>query len=755
MHEEDDARPRRCLVGFVRFAGFVGFVCFVGFVLPACSRPSRDTPDAEPTFTRDVAPIVYKECATCHRPGEAAPFPLLTYADLKGRARQIAEVTESRFMPPWMPEPGHGAFVGERRLTDAQIATLQRWVERGAPEGDAGDLPAMPEWPAGWQLGTPDLTISMPAPVTAPADGPDLFRTVILPLPTDRVRYVRAVEFRPGNPRAVHHAMVRLVRDPQTTAGDPGSGSRTAAGGMRIVESTSMLAEGDIASPDGHVIGWAPGYSPTEAPRGMAWRLEPGTSAAIELHLQPTGKPEDVQASVGLFFTDEAPLHAPFGLQLGSYTIDIPPGDASYVVEDRYELPVDVELHAIYPHAHYLGKDIRAFATLPDGTEHSLIWIKDWDFNWQNAYRYRTPLRLPRGTIVRMRYTYDNSAANPRNPSSPPVRVRYGGQSSNEMGNLWMQVVAAPSDLARLREDYAQKSAQRQIAGYEQLAAEQPESAGVRRALGAAYLRVGRMADALKVLEASVRLEPGDATAHYNLAHAFAAAKRPADALRHFREAARLAPSFAEAHNNAGALLRQAGQALEAERAFRAAIAAAPEYAAAHNNLGAVRRARGDARGAIAALQDAVRLDPGFADAHFNLALAYQDVGDRPAATRHLRRVIELQPGNAQALNALAWLFATAPDATPTTVAESVRLAERAADLTGGRDASALDTLAAAYAAAGDLPVAIGAAERALQVAQASGETALAAGIARRLALYKQRERKGVRHHLNDRFNGA
>ena len=416
----------------------VPFVLFV--VVQGCSRTPADAPPAEPTFARDIAPIVYRECASCHRPGEAAPFPLLTYADVKGRARQIAEVTESRFMPPWMPEPGHGEFVGERRLTATEIQTIARWVERGAPEGDAAALPPMPAFPDGWQLGAPDLTVAMPAPITAPAEGADVFRTIVVPLPLDRVRYVRAVEFRPGNPRAVHHAMVRLMRNAEPERG------------ARVIESDSMLVEGDIASPDGHVIGWAPGYSPTEAPRGLAWRLEPGTAAAIELHLQATGKPERIQASVGLFFTDETPRQTPFGLQLGSYTIDIPPGEREYVVEDRYELPVDVDLYAIYPHAHYLGRDIRAFATLPDGTEHSLIWIRDWDFNWQSAYRYRTPLRLPRGTILRMRYTYDNSAANPRNPSSPPVRVRYGGQSANEMGNLWMQVVPAAGDMAALRE---------------------------------------------------------------------------------------------------------------------------------------------------------------------------------------------------------------------------------------------------------------------------------------------------------------
>ena len=683
---------------------------------------------------------MYANCATCHRPGEAAPFSLLSYSDVKGRARQIAEVTATRYMPPWPPEPGHGEFQGERRLSDGQIATIKRWVEAGAPEGNARDLPPAPTFPGGgWQLGTPDLVVAMPEPVEIPAEGVDVFRTVIVPVSLDGPKYVRAVEFRPGNPRSVHHAMVRLVREPGSGIRSPQSGSRTADSGSRVLVSEGMLgAEEDIASPDGHVIGWAPGYSPNVAPPGMAWRLEAGTSVAIELHAQTTGKPEQVQSSVGLYFTNDAPTVTPFGLQLGSYTIDIPAGAQDYTIEDRYELPVDVDLHAIYPHAHYLGKDLRAVATLPDGSERPLIWIKDWDFNWQNAYRYRTPVRLPRGTIVRMRYTYDNSATNPRNPSNPPRRVSYGGQSTDEMGNLWMQVVPAPQDLAALREDYARKSAQREIEGYERLAKDRPSQAGVRRALGAAYLRANRLPDAVRTLEEAVRLEPRDATAHYNLAHALAASNRAGEAVDHFRDAARLQPSFAEAHNNLGALLRQGGHLGPAESAFRAAIRARPDFALAHNNLGSLLRMRGDRAGAFAALQEAVRLDPAYADAHYNLGLLYFDSEDRAAATRHLRRTIELQPDNPQGYNALAWLLATAPDRTPTGVSEAVTLAQRAATLTQGKDASMLDTLGAAYAAAGDFGRAAAAAERALQVAKATGQPGLAEQIARRLATYRR-----------------
>lgn len=708
--------PKACLVA----AALLG---------ASCSRQPPSAPPAEPTFTRDVAPIVHAHCAPCHRPGEAGPFPLLTYADVKRRARDVADVTARRYMPPWMPEPGHGDFIGERRLTDVQIATLQRWVERGAPEGDARDLPTPPAFPRGWQLGEPDLVVTMPAAIDVPAEGVDRFRTIIVPVRIDSSKYVRAVEFRPGNPRVVHHAMIRLVRPGSSTAGS------------RIIETEGMVAtEEDIVSPEGHVLGWAPGYSPTVVPSGMAWQLDSGAALAIELHLQPTGKPEQVQSAVGLFFTNEAPTRTPVGLQLGAYTIDIPPGARDYVVEDRYELPVDVTLHAIYPHAHYLGKDIRAFATLPDGTERSLIWIRDWDFSWQNAYRYESPIRLPRGTILRMRYTYDNSAQNPRNPSNPPKRVRYGGQSVDEMANLWMQVEPAHAgDLAALRADYERKSAERRVAGFELMVREQPRNAALRRALGATYLQLGRTAAALESLREAVRLAPLDETARYNLGHALAANGEIGQATAQFREAARLRPSFAEAHNNLGALLRQSGDIPGAERAFRAALAAAPDHAAAHNNLGSLRRLQGDLRGAIGMLEKAIRLDPDYGDAHLNLGIAYQEATDRPAATRHLRRAIELQPSNPIGYNALAWLLATAPDRTASSAAEAVMLAERAATLTGGRDASVLDTLAAAFAAAGDRGRAAATAERALQVATAAGQRALAAQIQRRLETYRVR----------------
>src|SRR4051812_18526375 len=350
------------------------------------------------TFTKDIASIVWSRCATCHRPGEIGPFNLLTYDDVQRRATQIAEVTRRRVMPPWKPEPGKGEFQNERRLTDRELQMLQAWVADGAPEGAASDLPARPTWTAGWQLGTPDLVVSMAESYTARADGADVFRTFVIPIPTTAPRYVRALELRPGNARVVHHANLGVDRtrsSRQLDSRDPEPGY---TGSM----------ERDARYPEGQLLGWTPGQAAHPVPDGTQWRLEPGSDLVVQLHLQPRGKTERVRIEVAFFFTSVPPTRSPVGLRLGSETIDIPPGAADYVVTDRYELPVDVQVLAVQPHAHNLARRMEAKAQLPDGSIRWLIGIDDWDFRWQDVYRYAAPFELPKGATISIRYTYDN-----------------------------------------------------------------------------------------------------------------------------------------------------------------------------------------------------------------------------------------------------------------------------------------------------------------------------------------------------------
>lgn len=589
-----------------------------GLVLVALQAGGVAAQEAEPalTFNRDIAPLVFEHCSGCHRPGEVGPFNLLTYDDLRRRGRQVVEVTSIRFMPPWLPAPGHGTFAGERRLTDAQIDMLRRWVEQGAVEGDPADLPPTPEWTDGWYLGEPDLTVRMTEPYTLRADGPDVFRNFVVPLPVDGTKYVRGVEFQPQNPRIVHHAIMRV---------DRGTARRRPVDRALESDNESMtLAEGE--SPDGQFIGWAPGKIPSLGPEDLAWRLDEGTDLILELHMLPSGKPEEIQSEIGFYFADEPPSRTPYGLQLGSYAIDIPPGETDYLIEDTYTLPVDVDVHSVYPHAHYLGKTVRAHATLPDGTTRWLIDIPQWDFNWQDQYRYAEPIFLPAGTSVTMELTYDNSAENIQNRNDPPVRVRYGGRSSDEMGNLWLQLVPrTPGDLAVLRRDVERDQTRRYIDGDELWLRYEPNNANVHGSLAASYLKVGRVNGALVHLREAIRLGLDDAFIRYNLGTALATKRDFVEATVHYREAVRLDPDYAEAHNNLGVTLQAQGLPDDAAEHYGRAVAIQDDYPEAHNNLGVIRREQGRLDEAIAHFRRAVELRPSYGMARANLASTVEE----------------------------------------------------------------------------------------------------------------------------------
>ena len=453
-----------------------------------------------PVFTRHIAPIVFQNCSLCHRPGEAAPFSLLTYRDVAKRARQIAEVTSSRYMPPWLPDPAANHFEGERILTETEIETIGRWVEQGAPEGDPAAMPESPQFVDGWQLGEPDLVVTMGEAFNLPADGEDIYRNFVIPIPLDRGRYVRAMELRPGNLRVVHHAFMlidttresRRLDQMDSEPGYPGMDTGSGA-----------------ASPSGHFISWQPGKQASFSPPGMSWRLARGADLVLQLHMQTTGKPEAVQPSVGFYFTDEPPKREPYKMVLRSTEIDIPAGAGDYAVGASYRLPVDVHVLGVIPHAHYLGKRLQGYATLPDGKRHWLMKIDDWDFNWQGDYRYRDPVFLPKGTVISQHFTYDNTAENPRNPNNPPKRVTYGLQTTDEMGELWLQLLPSSSkDYAILNRDYGRFSLEASIKFYQARIASDPQSASDHTKLGKAQFALGRLQEALASIARSIELGP-------------------------------------------------------------------------------------------------------------------------------------------------------------------------------------------------------------------------------------------------------
>ena len=576
-----------------------------------CSRPSATVePLANLTFNKDIAPILYEHCVSCHRPGQVGPFSLIEYETVKQHARQIVEVVNKRLMPPWLPEAGYGEFLGERRLSSDDIRRIEQWVNEGATEGDVADRPPPPSAVDGWQLGRPDLVVELKDAYTLPASGPDVFRNFVLPVELVTTRYVRGMEIRPGNRSVVHHASLVVDRtraSRRLDEADPQPGYE------------GMFAEG-ATNPDSRALGWTPGMTPVLEPPDMAWRLYRGSDLVLQLHMIRSGKPETIRPSVGLYFSTEPPTRPTIDFKLGSKTIDIPPGKSDYLVEDKYVLPVDVDVWTAYPHAHYLARDVRAFATLPDGSTKPLIWIKDWNFKWQDQYRYVRPVSLPTGTVLTMRYTYDNSEENPRNPSHPPRRVVFGPQSSDEMGDLWLRFAPRNvGDAATLARSYVTNELAKLIAMSELAIRMRPGEASAYNELGVRYAEAGKFEDAVRQLREAVRLKKQYAEAHNNLATSLQSIGRNEEALTHFQEAVRLAPNDDRIQLGFAGALDAAGRSTEAMRHYERAIALNNDSAEAHNNLGALLASQGLVDQARKHFQDALAIRPEYTDALSNM----------------------------------------------------------------------------------------------------------------------------------------
>ncbi len=554
------------------------------------------------TFTHDIAPILRQNCVSCHRAGGSGPFPLFSYEDAKKHARQIAAVTRSRFMPPWLPEPGYGDFEGERRLTGAQIEAIGDWVKAGEPQGGESKAPEPPAAPKDWELGTPDLILKASRPFSLPADGPDVFWNFVFSPRLTSPRYVKAIEIRPGGRRLIHHANLLIDRTnaARKLEKKPGAGF----GGMDFDLQYSVF------DPPGHFLFWKPGSPPYMEPDGFSWQLQPGNDLVLNAHMQPSGKPENVQPSVGLYFTDKPPTQFPVLIQLEhDGALDIPPGARDFIISDDFRLPVGVDVLAVYAHAHYLGKLLEGYATLPDGKRQWLIRIPDWDPNWQAVYRYRKPVFLPAGTVISMRYHYDNSAANPRNPNQPPRRVRAGNNATDEMGHLWLQVLShdhadrrreleealMQHRIDKYPDDYAswldlgelklsRLDTQGALTALETAVRVDPKQSQSHNMLGAALVRVGRTQEAIHEFETSLRLDSGNVNARYNLVFALVKAGEFASAEKNLAQVAAAFPKDARLHNLWGELLSQQGRYPEAIAQFDQALALDPKLEAARSN---------------------------------------------------------------------------------------------------------------------------------------------------------------------------
>jgi tetratricopeptide (TPR) repeat protein len=663
------------------FRGLAAALLLLALATPAIAQ------DARLSFARDIAPLVARHCIACHDEGGDAPFSLHTAGDVRARAATVAAVVRTRYMPPWKPAPGYGEFHGERRLSDVELARIVDWAASGA----ALDVPAETAVAPPARGATPraDAIVQLPA-YRLRADGPDVFRNFVVPVPTSGARFVRGLEFRQSG-RAVHHANIRVDRtraSRQLDDADPEPGYE----GL-------ILRSADF--PDGHFLGWTPGQLGPVLSDDLAWPLAAGSDLVVQLHLRPTGRVEEVAPIIGLYFTDQPPARRSVMLRVGRQTLNIPAGARDHRVEDTFVLPVDADIRAVQPHAHFRAREVEAWAALPDGKRRELLRITDWDARWQDRYRYRAPVRLPAGTRIVARYTLDNSADNPRNPVQPPAAAEWGWRTSDEMADVWFQLVAA---------DEAERPALQREARARMLAED---------ALGCEQL---------------LRRDPGHIALRNDTALIYMALGRPAEALTHFEFVRQHQPDSAPAWFNEGVALEALGRPGDAEARYREALRRQPEYSAALNNLGALAMRAGRTEPARAALELAVKADAANGEARANLGMLLMASGDPDRAVREVDEALRVEPDLVGSLTPFAWLLAAHPSGSARRPAAALTLATRIVDATHRRNPDALDVLAAAYAAQGDFATATRLVTEALAGTNASNADAMRA----RLALYRE-----------------
>ncbi|HEX8028498.1 MAG TPA: tetratricopeptide repeat protein, partial [Vicinamibacterales bacterium] len=528
------------------------------------------------------------------------------------------------------------------------------------------------------------------------ADGPDVFRNFVVAIPGDAAGYVRGMQFRPGSP-GVHHANIRVDR---TTASRQLDDADPAPGYEGVIARTADY-------PDGQFLGWTPGQLAPTLADDAAWRIQGGSDLVVQLHLRPTGRIETIAPTIGFFLGTRAPSRTPTMIRLGRQDLDIPANASGHTVSDTFTLPVAVDLRAVQPHAHYRARSLQAWAIRSDGARTPLLRIDDWDVNWQDRYTFAKPMRLEAGTTLRVDYTFDNSVGNPRNPDRPPQRSRWGWRSSDEMADLWLQVVAdSDADRTRLGSAVERKMLAADAVGTEVLLAREPNHVNLRNDAAGIYLALGRPGDALRHFEAVRTLLPGSAPAQFNVGVALEALGRLDEALTRYTDALTIDSRYSAAYNNSGGVLLRQGQLASARSAFEHAITA----------------------------------DSANADAYANLGLVMIGAGQSDAALAQLQKALELKPALLTGLVPHVWLLCANADASARRPEEGRSLAERMARETFNQDAASLDALAMCQAAMGSFAEAIATATAA-DPAVPRGATELRDGIRRRLALYRAGQR--------------
>ena len=426
----------------VRYSAVFGFALAGAFVLASGSAAAQMPPPSAPTFSKDVAPVLYKHCTTCHRPGEIAPMSLLTYEQARPWARAIRDNVRTGSMPPWHADAAHGKWSNDRSLTQAEKDILTKWVDAGAPEGNKRDLPKSPEYAQGWQIGEPDAIVTMEKEYSVPATGEIPYQYFEMQTNFAEGKWVQALEVRPGNRSVVHHILV-YARTPETVRRTPAFRMQNPPGPLsptQMKEFEMAKANPELAikmrqesSRRGNLIAQiAPGTNATVFAPGSAMHLPAGTVLTFQVHYTTNGAAAADRSSIGFKFAKEAPAREVYATAMMNPRFMIPPGAANHPVEAKMEFLEDVTIYSLAPHTHLRGKTWEYTLTYPDGRSDVILSVPRYDFNWQTDYVFATPLRVPKGATLKSVAHYDNSKENKANPDATQP-VYWGDQTWEEM----------------------------------------------------------------------------------------------------------------------------------------------------------------------------------------------------------------------------------------------------------------------------------------------------------------------------------
>jgi hypothetical protein len=433
-------RVTRGVASIAALAG-IGFWMSTSVVVGVVAAPQAPAPAGnQPTFSRDVAPILYAKCVSCHRPGEVAPMSLINYREVRPWAKAIREKVATRAMPPWHADTKYGKFRNDLSLPPREIDTLMRWVDAGAPEGNPAEMPKLPAFPEGWQIGAPDHVFEMQAEYEIPARGTIDYQYFEVPTNFTEDRWMQAGEVRPGDRALVHHIIV-YVRDPKPN-------TRPTVMNVRPILATPQATQAPAAprqapavsrtegrppgGGDAMLVNWAVGEDAPVFSAGNAKRIPAGATLIFQVHYTTNGTPGRDRSRLGVILTKEPPAREIRTGLITNALLSIPAGAANHPVEAEATFSQDVRVWSMHPHMHLRGKDMTFTATYPDGKQQILLSVPKFDFGWQTDYWLAEPLLLPKGSKLHVGAHFDNSAGNKANPD-PAATVRWGDQTWEEM----------------------------------------------------------------------------------------------------------------------------------------------------------------------------------------------------------------------------------------------------------------------------------------------------------------------------------